>query len=244
MDRARILAASRTEAAHLAGQRLREVTPSRRDFAQFVTTQRQELAVIARLSAAGREWSTAQLVKHAQMCDETEVAALAVATGAGGLSMADLEAIATATTAPLLRDDLLLDPSQLYQARLHGADAAIFPAADLDPGALAELVNVASSLHMASVVEVLCSADVTAALRLPHALIGVRCLDGDARLDLTRTLQLARALPTNRTVICLPEVHSSEECAQLRGHCDAVMVGEVLNVTGDVAAALKELLAL
>ena len=194
-------------------------------------------------AAVPGQWSTAQLVAHAQVCDDAEVAALAVATGVGGVSMADLAAIAAATTAPLLRDDLLIDPSQLYHARLHGADAALFPAADLDTGALAELVNVASSLHMASVVEVLSAADVAAALRLPHALIGLRCLTGDGRLDLAATLQLAHGVPAARTLICLPEVHSPAECARLRGSCDAVVVGEALTTTDDLAGALRELLA-
>jgi indole-3-glycerol phosphate synthase len=242
MDRTRILATSRVEAAQLAGQQLSEVIPSRRDFAQYVDTQKQDLAVIARVGTT-REWSTARLVAHARACDDADVAALAVVTGAAGRSLADLAAVADATTAPILRDDLVIDPSQLYHARLHGADAAIFPASDLDTGALAELVHVASSLHIASVVEVLSSPDVAAALRLPHALIGVRCLTGDGRLDLAHTLQLAREVPAQRTVICLPEVYSAAECARLRGSCDAVLAGDALSATDDVAAALQELLA-
>ena len=242
MDRTRILATSRAEAAQLTGQPLSEVVPSRRDFAQYVDTQKQDLAVIARVGST-REWSTAQLVAHARACDDADVAALAVVTGAAGRSLADLAAVADATTAPILRDDLVVDPSQVYDARLHGADAVIVPAADLDSATLHELVNVASSLHMASVVEVLCAADVVAALRLPHALIGVRCVTVDDRLDLTRTLQLAREVPAQRTVICLPEVHSSAECARLRGGCDAVVVGDAVAATDDVAAALQELLS-
>ena len=242
MDRTRILAASRAEVAQLAGQRLSEVTPSRRDFAQYVDTQKQDLAVIARLGTT-MGWPTAQLVAHARACDDADVAALAVLTGAAGRPLADLTAVADATTAPILRDDLIVHPSQLYNSRLHGADAAIFPAADLDTAALHELVNAASSLHMASVVEVLSSADLAAALRLPHALIGLRCLGSDGRLDLIHTLQLAHEVPAQRTVISLAEVCSAAECAHLRGTCDAVVAGEVLAAADDVAAALQELLA-
>jgi indole-3-glycerol phosphate synthase len=242
MDRTRILAASRAEAAQLATQPLSEVTPSRRDFAQYVDTQKQDLAVIVRLGTAPA-WPTAQLVARASACDDADVAALAVVTGAGGRQLADLAAVAGGTTAPILRDDLIVDASQLYSSRLHGTDAVIFPTADLDSDTLNELVNVAGSLHMAAVVEVLSTADLAAALRLPHALIGVRCLTAGGGLDLTRTLQLARALPAQRTVICLPEVHAPAECAQLRGSCDAVVLGEALAAHNDVAAALQELLA-
>lgn len=242
MERERILAASRAEAAQLAGQGLSEVTPSRRDFAQYVDTQKQDLAVIARIGTLA-DWPIAQLVAHARACDDADVAALAVVTGAAGRSLGDLAAVADGTTAPILRDDLIVSPSQLYHARLHGADAAIFPAADIDGAALHALVGVASSLHMASVVEVLSVVTLAAALGPPHALIGLRCLGSDGRLDLARTLELARQVPAQRTVICLPEVQSSAECAQLRGACDTVVVGEVLVATDDVAAALQELLA-
>ena len=242
MDRERVLARSHAEAAQLAGQRLSEVTPSRRDFAQYVDTQKQDVAVIARIGARP-DWPTAQLVAHARACDDADVAALAVVTGVAGRPLSDLAAVSDSTTAPILRDDLTVSPSQLYHARLHGTDAGIFPAADIDSATLHALVDVASSLHMASVVEVLSAATLAAALALPHALIGLRCLGNDGRLDLARTLELAHQVPAQRTVVCLPEVQSSAECAHLRGACDAVVVGEVLLATDDVAGVLRELLA-
>lgn len=240
-DRARLLAASREEARRLQTQPLNEVTPSRRDFTQFVATQKEDLAVIARLAPGGSRWSAAQLVEHARTCDDADVAALAVATGAGGLTLADMAAIAAATTAPILRDDLLIDPSQIYAARLHGADAAVFPVAELDSAALRELTTVASSLHMASVIEVLNEADSTAVLLLPHIVIGLRCSTPSGALDLQRTQEVARRIPPQRTVVCLQEVRTAAECAALRGLCDAVVVGEALMDTGDVAGTLQRL---
>jgi indole-3-glycerol phosphate synthase len=241
MNRAQILTASRAEAARLAGQPLSEVTPSRRDFAQFVDTQKQDLAVIARLGAEPA-WSTVQLVARARACDDADVAALAVVTGVSGRPLADLQAVVDATTAPVLRNDPIVDRSQLYDSRLRGADGAIFPTADLDADTLQGLVTVASSLHMASVVEVQSAADLATALRLPHALIGLCSVAADDRLDLARTLQLARAVPPQRTVICLAAVRSPTECASLRGACDAIVVADAISAADDVAAAIKALL--
>jgi aspartyl/glutamyl-tRNA(Asn/Gln) amidotransferase C subunit len=151
MDRSRVLAASRAEVRQLAGQQLSEVTPSRRDFAQYVATQKRELVVIARVGAThapdGQPWSAAQLVAYARQCDDADVAALAVMTGAEGVSIVELAAVADGTTAPILRDDLIIDPSQVYHSRLHGADAVVFPAADLESSALQELVQ--SVAHLA-----------------------------------------------------------------------------------------------
>jgi len=95
---------------------------------------------------------------------------------------------------------------------------------------------------MASVVEVQSAADLAAALRPPHALIGLRCVAADERLDLARTLQLARAVPPQRTLICLAEVGSPAECASLFGTCDAIVVADIISAADDVAAAIKALL--
>jgi len=245
IDRTRVLAASRDEVRQLLASRLSEVTPSRRDFTQFVATQKDALAVIACIapnrSPDGIPWTTAQLVAHAQACDDAEVAALAVTTGAGGLSLADLMAIAAATTAPILRYDLLIDTRQVYGARLHGADAALFPAADLASDALAELVTVAGSLHMASIIEVLDEADLASALALPHALVGLDCRTAAGGLDVEGTRRLAEQVPRQRTIIALPEARSAAECAALSGLCDAVLVGEALLGADDVAARLARL---
>jgi len=192
IDRQLALAASREEVRQLARQGLSEVTPSRRDFALYVATQKQDLAVIARLSRVHEPSATARLVEYARACDEAEVAALAVVTGSGGCSMQDMAAIANATSAPILRDAFTLHPSQLYFARLHGADAALLPWADLDAATLHELLAVASSLHMAAVVELANEGDVEAALGFPHVVIGLRCADDHGALDVERTRQLAQ----------------------------------------------------
>ncbi|MFQ5668693.1 MAG: hypothetical protein ACE5I7_20005 [Candidatus Binatia bacterium] len=242
MDRRRALIASREEVRRLAGQRLSEVTPSRRDFAQYVSTGRDGIAIIARLapteSPPGHRWGTAELVAHACACDAAEVAALAVATGPGELSSADLAAVAAATTAPILRDDLLIDPRQLYDARLHGADAVVLPAGDLDREALRELVAIASSLHMAAVVEVLSDAEVDAALKLPHVIFGLRALDSDHALDVGRTIELARRVPRQHTAVCLPEVAAA---AALHGHCDAILAGRALTATDSLSSTVERL---
>jgi indole-3-glycerol phosphate synthase len=241
IDRRRALAASFEEARRLAGQRISEVTPSRRDFALYVTTHKQDLAVIARLPPAGLRWDHAQLVAHARECDGAEVAALAVATGADSLSMRELAALAEATTVPILHDNFTVVADQLHYARLHGADAALFPA-ELGGDTLQELAATASSLHMASVVDVASEMDVAAAVHLPRVIVALRCTDNTGRLDVERTRRLAQQLPRQYTVIALPEVSSPAECAALRGVCDAVMAGEMLMQSSDVGAAIRSIM--
>jgi indole-3-glycerol phosphate synthase len=240
-DRQQRLAASRDEVRWLGALPMSEVTPSRRDFAQYVSTQRTELAVIARLASASTSSEVIALIDYARACDDAEVAALAVVTAPNGLSVDHMATIGAAVTAPVLRDALTIDPRQLYHARLHGADAAVFPAGALDDAALHDLVTVASSLHMASVVEVLTMADLEKALALAHVIVGLRCERADGTLDLEHTRQLAQQVPPSRTVIALPEAATLADCRAARGVCDAVVVGAVLRTAGDLAACVRQI---
>jgi indole-3-glycerol phosphate synthase len=181
------------------------------------------LAVIARIQGcdpeANESWPGLDLVAHARACDDSEVAALAVVTDSQrGGSLVLLESVAAQTLAPILRDDLILHLDQLYDARLHGADAVILPAAELAPTAIAELAQAASSMHMAVVVEVRAPPDLERALSLARALVGI-----DA--DWPTTLALAAAVPPGRTVIALRDPGSIERGRQLRGLADAVTFG-------------------
>jgi indole-3-glycerol phosphate synthase len=240
-ERQRRLVASRDEVRRLGALSMSEVAPSRRDFAQYVATQRTELAVIARLAYGPTPSNLSALIDYARACDDAEVAALAVVTEPDGLSVDDMAALAAAVTAPVLYDALTIDPSQLYHARLHGADAAVFPVGALDDAALHDLVTVASSLHMASVVEVLTMADLRRALALAHVIVGLRCEREDGSLDLEHTRQLAQHIPPARTVLGLPEAATLADYRAARGVCDAVVVGEVLRTAVDLATRVRQI---
>ena len=55
---------------------------------------------------------------------------------------------------PLLRKDFIIDPYQVYESRLIGADAVLLIAAALDENYLNELYNLVKDLGMVSLVEV------------------------------------------------------------------------------------------
>jgi len=239
VDRRRWIRAKQAEIAALRAPALSEVTPSRRDFHLYVSTQRRELAVIARVQCSepetGSVWTTIDPVAYAVACDEAEVAALAVATDEQrGGTIELLDTVADVTSAPVLRDDLTLDPGQIYDARLRGADAVVLPAGELTVGKLAELADVAVSLHVAAVVEVQSARDLAKTRELGRVVVGLRA-------DLRRTLELADQVPADQTVIALQEPPGIEAIRRLRGHVDAVVVGPLLLDSSDVAATLAAL---
>lgn len=233
--------------ARLAGLDVNQVTPSRRDFAQFVSTQKTGIALVARLKRAdpdtGTNWLDMDLAEVARRCDDTEVGAIAVATAEmfGG-RIADLRTVAAAVTAPILRDDLCLHASQVYQARLFGADAVVFPAAHVAAD-LASLLGIAASLHMASVIEVCSESDLALVADYRLACVGIQSPAADGFADITRARALAQRVPPERTVLLLSEVREIESLRALHGLMDAAVVGNVLLDADDPVSVIEAFLA-
>jgi indole-3-glycerol phosphate synthase len=122
---------------------------------------------------------------------------------------------------------------------LHGADAVLLIAGAVDVATLANLVTVASSLHVAPVVAVETSAEIKQALSTGAFLLGLTSPSGVFDLALIDTL--AAEIPLQKTVIVLDEIHTPGEYAALRGKVDAVVVSELVLDAAEVAAALKTL---
>jgi indole-3-glycerol phosphate synthase len=233
------------EIRQLAGTQLSEVTPSIRDFAQYVTTHKQDLAVIAALKRtdprSGHSWAGRDLVTVARECDDAEVGAVAVYTEPSvfGASLNDLKIVSAAVSAPVLCLDLILHTAQIHQARLHGADAVLLWAAAVDATTLATLVAVASAVHVAPVVGVQTQAELEQALTAGAFLIGIA--SPSERSDAAHIAALAAQVPQRKTIIALDEISVLEEYNALRGIVDAVLVGNWLLDAADVSAALAEL---
>jgi indole-3-glycerol phosphate synthase len=247
MSRQGWLAEKRAEIAALADLSLTEIVPSRRDFTQFVATQKRGLALVPRVQRAnpdtGGTWPGLAVAAFARACDDAEAGALAVRTAAVfGSSLADLDTVVATVSAPVLRDDLCLHRQQVYEARLHGADAVLLPAAVLAPTELRDLAAVAGSMHMASVVEVGTAADLATALELSSACIGLACAGTDGYADADRVRALAAQVPRQRTLMLLAEVAALDDLLPLSGLIDAAVVGDALLAAADPAAALAALL--
>lgn len=241
--RARWLAEKRAELSQLGDLALTELVPSRRDFIQFVATQKQGIALIPRLQRlnpwSGGAWPALDLVAFARACDDAEAGAIAVRTAAVfDMTAGDLDAVVAAVTAPVLRDDLCLDRLHVYQSRLRGADAVVLPAGELSPIMLRDLSAIAGSMHMVAVIEARDAAAVDAALAVAGACIGVASAAADGRADMARSRALAERVPRHRTVVLLAEPAALDDLLPLRGRIDAAVVGDALLGAPDPAAAL------
>ncbi len=158
---------------------------------------------------------------------------------------ADLQAVRAACELPVLRKDFTIDPYQVYEARVLGADCILLIVAALADTLLAELAGLAGQLGMDVLVEVHDAGELARALRLATPLIGINnrnLRSFETRLE--TTLDLLDRIPADRIVVTESGIHAPADVARLRAAgVHAFLVGEAFMKAPDPGAKLAELFA-
>jgi indole-3-glycerol phosphate synthase len=161
-----------------------------------------------------------------------------------GGSLAFLAEIRAAVDRPLLRKDFILDPYQIDEARVAGADAVLLIVAALSREALRELHAHARSLGLDVLVEVHDEAEWEVARAIGAELIGVNNRDlRTFEVDLATTERIAaRARGTDVLLVAESGIASTEDIERLtRVGARGFLVGESLMRQPDPGKALEAL---
>ncbi len=144
---------------------------------------------------------------------------------------------------PLLRKDFLFDHYQLYEARVHGADAVLLIAAILNSALLAQLIGLAKALDMDTLVEVYDELELERALMAGATLVGVNNRDlRTFEVDLATTERLRPHIPPEVTVVAESGILTRADIQRLQAlGVHAVLIGEALVTAPDPAAKIREL---
>ncbi|MFT3806991.1 indole-3-glycerol phosphate synthase TrpC [Arenimonas sp.] len=129
---------------------------------------------------------------------------------------------------PVLRKDFVIDPWQVYEARVLGADCILLIVAALDDEMLAQLANLAMDLGMDALLEVHDIDELERALQVGSPLIGInnRSLRS-FEVSLETTLSMRAAVPADRLLVTESGIHSPGDVARMRAaDVHAFLVGE------------------
>jgi indole-3-glycerol phosphate synthase len=161
-----------------------------------------------------------------------------------GGSLDDLRAARAATTLPIIRKDFVIDSYQLLEAAEAGADAVLLIVAALDRDTLQGLSAEAAALDLDVLVEVHDEDELEVALDIDARLIGINNRDLKTfKVDIQRTFDLLAEIPAGKVVVAESGINHPDQVAELdRVGIDAILVGEALMRSADLAAAAKELL--
>ncbi len=160
-----------------------------------------------------------------------------------GGSLADLEQARAASGLPILRKDFIVDPYQLWEAVLAGADAVLLIVAALADDDLALLWDEAGQLDLDCLVEVHDADDLDRALELDADVIGINNRDlRDLSVDVETTDELLTDVPAGKTVVAESGYQERSQIEELdRIGVDAVLIGEALMRSPDPEAMVRSL---
>ncbi len=143
-------------------------------------------------------------------------------------SDAYLQEARNACSLPVLRKDFVIDPYQIYEARLIGADAILLIVACLSDMQLSEFSSLAHELGLDVLVEVHDQQELERALKLSTRLMGINNRNlRTFETTLYTTIELLDMIPDDRIVVTESAIHLPEDVALMRQHnVNAFLVGE------------------
>ena len=230
-----------------------EGAPELRDFlgALKATLQAGRAAVIAEIKKA----SPSQGVMRAQF-DPAAIAKAYAAAGASCLSILTdrqffhgepeyLRQGRGACGLPVLRKDFIIDPWQVYESRLMGADCILLIVRALGDAQMAELAGLAADLGMDALLEVHNGEELDRALALKPPFVGINNRDlASFHTDLGNTLGLLPKIPADCLVVTESGIKSRQDVQHMRRHgVHGFLVGETFMRAEDPGAKLAELFA-
>lgn len=141
-------------------------------------------------------------------------------------SLADLEEASKFTNLPLLRKEFIIDEYQIYESRMHNADAVLLIVSLLTNEEIKKFMEIAKKYGMASIVEVHTEQELKRALSCNAEIIGINNRNLDTlKIDTETTLNLAKKIPKNKRIISESGISSRDYVEKIKNKVNAILVG-------------------
>ena len=159
-------------------------------------------------------------------------------------SLADLTAVRTRVSIPILRKDFMIDEYQFFEARAHGADMILLIVAALAKSQLRDFYDLATEMGMAALIEVHTADELERAMEITPRIVGVNSRNLKT-LDVNQGAfaELIPQIPAEVIRVAESGISARRDVEFAQSHgADAILVGEALVTSSDPALAMRTLL--
>lgn len=225
--------------------------PSPRNLLESIS-KNGPMALIAEIKQASPSAGVIQ-----ERADIRRIAGAYQATGACAISvlteahffhgeLSHLRQVKDVVSVPVLQKDFIIDPFQIYEGRVAGADAVLLIAAMLSPDQLREFAELARGLGLVPLVEVHDEEDLKKISGLDLPLIGINNRNlKTLMVDLETTFRLFGRIRPGTVVVSESGIKNRQDVNRLQeAGVRGILVGEVLMRAPDPDAKIRELLDL
>jgi len=156
-----------------------------------------------------------------------------------------LQEIAASVHIPVLRKDFIIDPYQIYEAKLWGAKAILLICALLEQETLSSFLKTAEELSLDCLVEIHSEAEAQEALAAGARIIGINNRDLTTfNVDGGLAMRLRKLIPQGILTVAESGIKSSDDIRAFKDTgVNAVLIGESLMRNADKRKFLRELSA-
>jgi indole-3-glycerol phosphate synthase len=227
----------RTAAPHRLLQALKSESPRLKIIAEFKRRSPSAGTIRGNLSAdeVARRYERGGACAISVLTDEAHF----------GGSIADLRIVRSTTTLPILRKDFIVDPIQVYEGAIAGADAVLLIVAALSDGLLCALRQVAEDqLGLDALIEVHTSNELRRALNAGANIIGVNNRNLQTfQVSLETSERLIAEAPHDKIMISESGLQNAQSLRRLHElGFDGFLIGETLMRASDAEKALCDLI--
>lgn len=229
-----------------------EKTPANRNFYQQLQRKNlnQETALICEIKkgspAKGLIREDFDAIKIAQQYQNANATCLSVLTDQKFFYSTNqfLIQARSASTLPILRKDFMVDPYQIYEAKMLGADCILLIVAMLDDAKLQELEQVAIDLNLSVLVEVHDQEELLRANKLKSKLLGINSRNlKTLEVNLQNIIELAKQVDKSYTLVAESGINSPADLKKLKqAGINCFLIGEYFMRQNNIAQAVKSML--
>lgn len=222
----------------------------RRDFLGSIINPKQgDVPIISEIKlaspTAGKLGKEKELEKRVSLYEKSGADAISVVVDKKyfGGDLDFIKRIKSVVSLPILAKDFIIDPYQIYEMKVYGADAILLIAKIVSEEKLVQLVKLAKELNMEPVVEVQDAQELKNALKTDTRIIAVNARNLNIfKIDIDRACRLLKHIPEEYITLGFSGVQRREHIEKYRkAGAKGMLVGTSLMRTNDITGFIEEL---